>query len=100
LRRHIRNIVTHYGVPVVVALGRPFEIKDEELALIRAVAKEEGAHDCVKFEVSCVDCTVLWTDSVVLCVCEVCGVSCQECSVCGVVQCVGVMCNVCGMSHV
>ncbi len=47
LRRHIRNIRTHYGTPVVVAITRPTDDTDEEHRLVAAIAAEEGAAACV-----------------------------------------------------
>lgn len=47
LRRHVSNIRTHYGTPVVVAITRPEEDKSDEHQILARVAKEAGAFACI-----------------------------------------------------
>lgn len=47
MRRHIRNVRTHYGTPVVVAITRPTDDSPEEHKILEKAALEEGAYACV-----------------------------------------------------
>jgi formate--tetrahydrofolate ligase len=43
VRRHLRNIRTHYGLPVVIALNHFTHDTDDEIATFRSLCEEEGA---------------------------------------------------------
>lgn len=46
LRKQIEN-VRYYGIPVVVAINRHKTDTDKEIKLVKHIAKEAGAYDCV-----------------------------------------------------